>query len=116
MWMYIINISFVNVHLSSFPIVLCGWLVLTLTSSYSRFPQDVVLGQSHTDFGPPEVYQGGAYIGYVPQGYIPVHHQVELHSRIARPNHDEWYKKFFYLYNKAARNWDWLATWVSWEY
>lgn len=55
-----------------------------LTGSYSRFTQDIVLGKSDTDFGASEVYQSRAHIGYVPGGNISVHHQVELHSRIAR--------------------------------
>lgn len=86
-------------------------MVLTLTGSYSRFTQDVVLGQSDTDFGASEVYQSGAYIGYVPGGYVSVHHQVELHGRIARPNHNKWHKEWSYFYNKAVqKNWDSLAT------
>lgn len=98
-----INFLFVNVRRSSFPIILCGWLVLTLTGSYSRFTQDIVLGQSDTDFGASEVYQSRAHIGYVPGGNISVHHQVELHSRIARPNHNEWHKKWIIFIIKQCR-------------
>lgn len=98
-----INFLFVNVRRSSFPIILCGWLVLTLTGSYSRFTQDIVLGKSDTDFGASEVYQSRAHIGYVPGGNISVHHQVELHSRIARPNHNEWHKEWIIFIIKQCR-------------